>query len=121
MTTIGRANLNGTNVNQKFITGADNPDGVSVYNSHLYWTNGGPFSQGSPISRSTIGRASVAGTGMDENFITGALGSCGVAIYGGYMYWGNDDNELGQPSGEPSSTGRASTRSSSPAPRFPVG
>ena len=112
---IGRANLNGTNGDQKFITGADNPDGVSVYNGHLYWANGGPFSQGSPISHSTIGRASVAGTGVDENFITGALGSCGVTIYGGYVYWGNDDNELG------STVGRASLNGTGVNEKFITG
>jgi carbamate kinase len=33
---IGRANLDGTGVNQTFITGAAQPDGVAVDGAHVY-------------------------------------------------------------------------------------
>ena len=46
--TIGRANLDGTGVDQSFITGANCPAGVAVDGQYLYWANGG---------NGTIGRA----------------------------------------------------------------
>ena len=37
--TIGRANLDGTGVNQSFITGlGTSPQGVAVDGAHAYWT-----------------------------------------------------------------------------------
>ena len=35
--TIGEANLNGTDANQKFIADANSPDGVAVDGTHVYW------------------------------------------------------------------------------------
>ena len=37
--TIGRANLDGTSANQSFITGASVPLGVAVDGQHVYWAN----------------------------------------------------------------------------------
>lgn len=37
--TIGRANLDGSNPNQNFITGATNPIGLAVDAGHIYWAN----------------------------------------------------------------------------------
>ena len=37
--TIGRANLDGSGVDQSFITGANVPTGVAVDGQHVYWTN----------------------------------------------------------------------------------
>ena len=51
-TTIGRANLDGSNANQSFITGASSPVGVAVDDAHIYWVNGGT---------DTIGRADLDG------------------------------------------------------------
>ena len=34
-TTIGRANLDGADANERFITGADGPCGVTVYAGHI--------------------------------------------------------------------------------------
>src|ERR1022692_3048582 len=59
--TIGRANLNGTGVNQRFITGANVPDGVAVSSKYVYCADD-----------NTIGRASLNGSGVSQRFITGA-------------------------------------------------
>jgi hypothetical protein len=63
---IGRADLNGQNANQSFITGAFLPYGVAVDGGHVYWAN-------SQIS--TIGRADLNGQNANQSFISapGAL------------------------------------------------
>ena len=37
--TIGEANVQGTGVKQRFITGAHEPTGMAVDAAHLYWAN----------------------------------------------------------------------------------
>jgi hypothetical protein len=86
---IGRANLDGTHVNQSFIKGANNPAGVAVDAAHIYWTNSGAYQTGKPT---TIGRANLNGTGVNERFITGTNGSCGLALAGGHIYWANNNS-----------------------------
>ena len=63
-----RADLDGTNVNQNFITGASAPIGVAVDGAHVYWTN---------TATSTIGRADLGGTNVNQSFITGASSPLG--------------------------------------------
>jgi streptogramin lyase len=109
---IGRANLDGTGVSQRFITtGGTFPYMVTVSSDFLYWT--------SPLS-GTIGRASLDGTDVNERFITGANSPVGVVVSSRYIYWSN--NKPG-PSGVPVSTAPASTNGSSlppsPAGRMP--
>ncbi len=81
--TIGRANLDGTGVNQSFIAGGSGITGVVVDGQHIYWTN-----QGS----GTIGRANLNGTGVNQSFITGGNEPFGVAVDGEHIYWGNYGN-----------------------------
>jgi virginiamycin B lyase len=38
--TIGRANLDGSGVNQSFISGIDAPSGITSDGTYLYWTTG---------------------------------------------------------------------------------
>jgi hypothetical protein len=81
--TIGRANLDGSRVNRKFITGADAPVGVAVDAGHVYWTNTQP---------GTIGRANVDGGGVNQNFIAGVgsvIPTGGVAVDAAHLYWAN--------------------------------
>jgi virginiamycin B lyase len=76
VTTIGRANLDGTGVDPNFIVvmGAA-ALGVAVDDAHVYWT-------GSNV----IGRANLDGTGVNQSFITGASVPCGVAVDGAHIY-----------------------------------
>jgi len=69
--TIGRANLDGTGVNQSFITGASTPVGVAVDGQHVYWGNQGPR---------TIGRANLDGSGVNQSLIATANLPYGVAV-----------------------------------------
>ena len=55
---IGRANLDGTDVGQDFITVANGTCGVAVDGAHIYWFAGG-----------SIARANLDGTGVDQDFI----------------------------------------------------
>jgi hypothetical protein len=48
---IGRANLSGSGVKQRFITGANQPTGVAVDASHICWAN-----------KNAIGKANLNGT-----------------------------------------------------------
>ena len=79
-TTIGRANLDGTGVEQGFIAGASEPYGVAVDGQHVYWTNRG---------NETIGRANLDGSAVNQSFIGGASGIFGLAVDGQHLYWAN--------------------------------
>ena len=83
---IGRANLDGTGVNQSFITGAG-AGGVAVDGAHVYWTSG-----------AGIGRANLDGTGANQSFIAAPIGPSqsffggpilhqSVAVDGAHVYW----------------------------------
>ena len=78
--TIGRANLNGTGANQRFITGARRTRMVAVTARYIYWSS----------DNGTIGRANLNGTGVRPRFITGASGPVGVAVTSKYVYWANN-------------------------------
>jgi hypothetical protein len=71
---IGRANLNGTGVNQRFITGAHFPEtGLTVDSRYLYWANNGS---------GTIGRANLNGTGVKQSFIIARPNESPLGLYG---------------------------------------
>jgi virginiamycin B lyase len=81
---IGRANLDGTGINKRFIPGRPaNGCGIAVAGGYIYWTNGGFVK-----SRYAIGRANLDGTGVNHRFIRTAGLPCGVAVYHGHIYWG---------------------------------
>ena len=92
---IGRANLDGTGVNQKFITGAAGlgPKAagagmMAVSGGYLYWANTG--SPDAPDGSDTIGRARLDGTGVSLRFVTRASLPIGVTVADGYIYWTNN-------------------------------
>jgi hypothetical protein len=75
---IGRANLEGKDQKYDFITGADEPCGVTVDESHIYWANTGGDS---------IGRARLDGTDVEQNFVPSVSKPCGVAVNEDFVYW----------------------------------
>jgi virginiamycin B lyase len=86
---IGRARLNGTGVNQRFITGAAGAAMLAISSGYLYWANtGGRGGAGGD----TIGRAHLNGTGVDQRFIKTAQpnGPDAVVVGSGHIYWAND-------------------------------
>jgi sugar lactone lactonase YvrE len=87
--TIGRANLDGTGVDPRFIrfsVEVDQPNArvgdVAVDAKHVYWATG-------RAKTGKIGRARLDGTGVDERFITGVSFPTGVAVDAHYVYWVN--------------------------------
>jgi hypothetical protein len=94
---IGRANLDGSNPNQTFITGAywpsGGPYGLAVDlapdiegNKYVYWTV--LFEQGSNVF-GAIGRATVDGTVVPQTPFMADVGFSppDVAVRGGFIYW----------------------------------
>jgi len=89
--TIGRANLDGSDVNQNFITGANTPAGVAVGPADIFWSNTAPLV-------GSIGHATINGGDVNQSlrFITAGLPipvfpalPSGVAVQGSYVYWAN--------------------------------
>jgi virginiamycin B lyase len=81
--TIGRAKLDGSEVEKEFITGV-NPFALAIAGGHIYWTN---------ADAHTIGRAKLDGSGVEEGFV-GSVGSFfGLAADSGHLYWGDEQSE----------------------------
>lgn len=80
---IGRSDLDGTDAELAFITGANEPCGVAVDGSHLYWAN---------RADGTIGRARIDGFEVQEDFVTGLGRPCGVAVNESHIYWADPLN-----------------------------
>ncbi|HKG19653.1 MAG TPA: hypothetical protein VKB00_07940, partial [Candidatus Limnocylindrales bacterium] len=79
---IGRAKINGSGVNDNFITGLSNPNGVAVDSKFVYWAETGA---------NRIGRANLDSTAVNPNFITsGVTSPLGVAITSNAgIFWRN--------------------------------
>ena len=80
--TLGRANLNGQNVNLSFIDNGRSsaPLGMAVDSRYIYWANN---------QSHTISRADLNGQNVNESFITGASYPEWVAVDSRYIYWTN--------------------------------
>jgi hypothetical protein len=75
---IGRANLNGTGVNNTFIRSETSPFHPAVAGDHLYWTT----------PTNAIVRANLDGAGVRPKFITSDKGQPGgIAVGAGHVYW----------------------------------
>ncbi len=77
---IGVANLDGSQVNQSFITAVAEVNGVTVDGQRIYWPN--------PLGN-TIGVANLDGTGVNQNYVAGASEPETVAVDAQHVYWTN--------------------------------
>jgi hypothetical protein len=101
---IGRAKINGTGLNTKFISGLNNPTSVAVDSKFIYWSDRGT---------NTIGRASLDGSGVKQSFIaTGVDAPAALAVTGSGIYWANN------PGGPPFTIGHANIDGGSPVGNF---
>ena len=78
---IGRAKLDGTDVQGRFITPPGGVQSVAVDSRHVYWVNVNTMS--SPTI--SIGRANVDGSDVRQDFIPTAASE--LTVGGGYIYW----------------------------------
>jgi Low-density lipoprotein receptor repeat class B len=88
---IGRAKINGSGLNNAFITGLNDPHGIAVDSKYIYWSQGGS-------STGSIGRANLDGTGANPNFIphmTG-VGKATIAVTPTSIYWANESGTIGR-------------------------
>ena len=83
--TIGRAYLDGSDVDQSFISGASGPSNVLVHGQYIYWGNATGCTEDGACNGS-IGRAHLDGTDVNEHFIP-ADTPYGLAVHGQYIYW----------------------------------
>jgi Low-density lipoprotein receptor repeat class B len=107
--TIGRANLDGSGVNQRLIA-APIPSGVAVDAAHIYWTN---------LDSGTVGRANLDGTGVNQTFISGGNQPEGVAVDAAHIYWAN--NFIGPTGFDDDAIGRANLDGSGVNQQFITG
>ena len=66
--TIGRAYLDGTGVDQSFISGASGPSNVLVHGQYIYWGNATGCTQDGACNGS-IGRAHLDGTDVNKHTV----------------------------------------------------
>ncbi|HEY3775797.1 MAG TPA: hypothetical protein VGL69_22535 [Solirubrobacteraceae bacterium] len=106
--TIGRANLNGSHVHQRFISIGERrcPQGLAAAGGHIFWTE---------LGQGIIGRASLDGRGVNPHWlhIHSRQGPFQVAVGGDHVYW-----TWGGENGSPSYTGRADVNRSHLDRRF---
>ncbi len=109
--TLGRANLDGTDANAHFISGATLPRGVAVDGAHIYWVN----------ANGTIGRSNLDGTGVNQAFVTAPVSGHGttIAVGGGHIYWVSDFGA--GPGTETGAIGRANIDGTGVDPNFITG
>ena len=93
--TIGRARIDGSGpepLQPEFITGATNPQGIAVNETHIYWANAG-----TSAGTRAIGRATIAGGEVKQSFIKATGGGTkpyGVALSPNHIYYsGNEEGE----------------------------
>jgi hypothetical protein len=106
--TIGRADLSGRHVHQRFIALAAHscPQGVAVTARHIFWTE---------LGQGIIGRAGLDGGGVNAQWLNvrSRQGPFQVAVGDGHVYW-----TWGGENGSPSYTGRANADRSHLQRRF---
>src|SRR5262249_48851466 len=113
--TIGRADLDGQNVDPDLVNVPGNACGVAVdeAHGHIYWGS---------CEGAKIGRADLDGSNQDPDFLTNVGYPCGVAVGGGRLYWASwtdpaDPIGFFQASGD-GAIGRANLDGSDPVRKF---
>ena len=81
---LGRANLDGSGVNQNLIGVGLGVFGIAVDGPRIYWTN---------YEGDTIGRANLDGSDANKSFISGASFPQGLAVVGEHIYWANNQRD----------------------------
>ncbi len=81
---IGRARLDGSEVNERFIDTGDiySVIGIAVDDRHVYWTD----SSYDP-NKSTIGRANLDGSTVVKDFINAGDEPVGIGVDAHHIYW----------------------------------
>lgn len=79
--TIGRATVDGTGVNQDFITGSILPQGMAIDGLHLWWANGA----------ASVGRADLDGQNVLAPFFPVVGSIFGVEVDADHVYWPHTD------------------------------
>jgi hypothetical protein len=92
-TRIGRANLNGTGVEESFISTVPTQYGVAVDAAYIWWSHEEPRGTGATPSAASIledgiRRAALDGTGAEVVIPSGEFSSCGgLALGDTHVYW----------------------------------
>jgi hypothetical protein len=77
---IGRAKLDGTEVNQALVEGISQPRGVGLGTAHVYWAS---------TSTQKIGRAKFDGSEKNNALVKGLTSAHGLAVGQERIYWTN--------------------------------
>lgn len=85
--TIGRANNDGSGVDNGFISTGATPSAVAVSPTHIYWVN---------LKGESIGRAEIDGNEVDNKFITGVKEPDGIAVNGNSIFWSTIPGPIGR-------------------------
>jgi len=80
---IGRANTDGSDPNNTFLSTQGDPVGVAVDSVYSYWTN---------LREGTIGRAFLNGSNANQSWLTVGGNPEGLALDGHHIYWTNAGN-----------------------------
>jgi hypothetical protein len=88
---LGRAHLDGTSVDERFIRGISRPGSVEVDGRYIYWGGFGRETGQDVEPEAAIGRARLDGTKVDRTFIpvpAGVFGAIGqIAVDDDHIYW----------------------------------
>ena len=85
--TIGRAENDGSGVNDAFIHTGELPFMVAVDSAHIYWVN---------QNSNSIGRANIDGSAPNNSFITGVTHPDGIAVNGSALFWSTIPGPIGR-------------------------